>query len=110
MKTSEAIWMFLPEGLDELFDFVRIEKIEKAYYLWLDEKKKSFFFLFQLYLAERQGFEPWVPKRHNGFRDRPDRPLRHLSIEVSDSDYKITINYRFMQINMLSSPIILSIP
>ncbi len=29
--------------------------------------------------AERQGFEPWVPERYNGFRDRPDRPLRHLS-------------------------------
>ena len=31
-------------------------------------------------LAEREGFEPSVPsKGHNGFRDRPDRPLRHLS-------------------------------
>ena len=30
--------------------------------------------------AERQGFEPWVPKRHNGFRDRPIRPLWHLSL------------------------------
>ena len=29
--------------------------------------------------AERQGFEPWDPKRINGFRDRPVRPLRHLS-------------------------------
>ena len=33
-----------------------------------------------LKLAEREGFEPSVPsKGHNGFRDRPDRPLRHLS-------------------------------
>ena len=30
-------------------------------------------------LAERVGFEPTVPRRYNGFRDRPDRPLRHLS-------------------------------
>ena len=30
-------------------------------------------------LAEREGFEPSVPQGHNGFRDRPDRPLRHLS-------------------------------
>ncbi len=30
-------------------------------------------------LAERVGFEPTVPIRHNGFRDRPDRPLWHLS-------------------------------
>ena len=32
-------------------------------------------------LAEREGFEPSVPrKRDNGFRDRPVRPLRHLSV------------------------------
>ncbi len=30
-------------------------------------------------MAERVGFEPTVPKGHNGFRDRPVRPLRHLS-------------------------------
>ena len=31
-------------------------------------------------VAERVGFEPTVPRKgHNGFRDRPDRPLRHLS-------------------------------
>ena len=30
--------------------------------------------------AERQGFEPWDPcKGVNGFRDRPIRPLWHLS-------------------------------
>ena len=34
-----------------------------------------------LMLAERQGFEPWVTqKSHNGFRDRPDQPLWHLSV------------------------------
>ena len=31
-------------------------------------------------LAERQGFEPWVGGAYNGFRDRPVRPLRHLSV------------------------------
>ncbi len=30
-------------------------------------------------LAERVGFEPTDPRGVNGFRDRPDRPLRHLS-------------------------------
>ena len=40
MKTSEAVWMFLPEGLEELFELVRIDKTEKAYDLWLDEKKE----------------------------------------------------------------------
>ena len=34
-------------------------------------------------MAEREGFEPSVPsKGHNGFRDRPDRPLRHLSARL----------------------------
>ncbi len=46
---------------------------------------------FSAFIAERQGFEPWVPKRHNGFRDRPDRPLRHLSSVVFDS----VQNYNF---------------
>ncbi len=32
-------------------------------------------------LAERLGFEPRVTqKSHNGFRDRPDQPLWHLSV------------------------------
>ena len=32
-------------------------------------------------VAERVGFEPTVPIGHNGFRDRPVRPLRHLSAD-----------------------------
>ena len=39
--TAEAFWMFLPEGLEELFDLVRIEKTDKAYDVWLDEKKQK---------------------------------------------------------------------
>ena len=36
-------------------------------------------------LAERVGFEPTVARKgHNGFRDRPDRPLRHLSAVRGD--------------------------
>lgn len=30
-------------------------------------------------VAEGVGFEPTVPKGHNGFRDRPIRPLSHPS-------------------------------
>lgn len=40
MKTSEAFWQFLPDGLDELFEMVRFEKTDQAYDIWLDEKKK----------------------------------------------------------------------
>jgi hypothetical protein len=32
-----------------------------------------------LYLAERQGFEPWEGVTFNGFQDRRFRPLSHLS-------------------------------
>ncbi len=35
-------------------------------------------------MAEREGFEPSVRKAHNGFRDRPVQPLRHLSSRVRD--------------------------
>ena len=30
MKTADAIWMCLPEGLDELFEMVRFESIKPA--------------------------------------------------------------------------------
>ncbi len=40
MKTADAIWMCLPEGLDELFEMVRFERTEQSYDIWLDEKKK----------------------------------------------------------------------
>ena len=40
MKTADAIWMCLPEGMDELFEMVRFERTDKAYDIWLDEKKK----------------------------------------------------------------------
>ncbi len=40
MKTADAIWMCLPEGMDELFEMVRFERTEQSYNIWLDEKKK----------------------------------------------------------------------
>ena len=40
MKTSEAFWMFLPQGLGELFEMVRFERTDQAYDIWLDEKKE----------------------------------------------------------------------
>lgn len=40
MKTADAIWMCLPEGMDELFEIVRFERTDAAYDIWLDEKKK----------------------------------------------------------------------
>ena len=40
MKTSHAFWTFLPDGLEELFEMVRFERTDKAYDIWLDEKKK----------------------------------------------------------------------
>lgn len=40
MKTADAIWMCLPEGLNELFEMVRFEKTDQSYDIWLDEKKQ----------------------------------------------------------------------
>lgn len=40
MKTSETFWMFLPVGLEELFEMVRFKRTEQAYDVWIDEKKK----------------------------------------------------------------------
>lgn len=31
--------MFLPSGVEELFDMVRFERTDEAYNIWLDEKK-----------------------------------------------------------------------
>ncbi len=39
MKTSDAIWMCLPEGMDELFEMVRFERTEQSYDIWLDERR-----------------------------------------------------------------------
>ena len=41
MKTSEAFWMFLPSGLEELFVMVKFERTDQAYNIWLDEKKQK---------------------------------------------------------------------
>ena len=40
MKIADAIWMCLPEGMDELFEMVRFERTDQSYDIWLDEKKK----------------------------------------------------------------------
>ena len=40
------------------------------------------------FVAERGGFEPPVRRAYNGFRDRPVRPLRHLSREGFTKIYK----------------------
>ena len=50
------------------------------------------------HFAEREGFEPTVRKAYNGFRDRPDRPLRHLSslalgMLSSESGCKVRANF-----------------
>ena len=39
MKTSEAFWMFLPSGLEELFEMVKFERTDQVYDIWLDKKK-----------------------------------------------------------------------
>ena len=72
MKTSEAFWQFLPEGLDELFEMVRFEKTEQSYDIWLDEKKK---------LSDEDFRNPNIVAR--GYTDYvtvQDYPMRNLEL------------------------------
>ncbi len=41
MKTADAFWQFLPEGLDELFEMVKFEKTDQSYDIWLDEQNQQ---------------------------------------------------------------------
>ena len=43
--------------------------------------------------AEREGFEPPVPKGNNGFRDRPVKPLRHLSEKIFSKPFIQTTGF-----------------
>lgn len=68
MKHSEMIWMCLPQGLDELFEIVRFERTDKAYDIWMDEKKQ---------LSEEDRHNPNIVAR--GYTDYvtiQDYPLR----------------------------------
>ena len=51
------------------------------------------------FVAERGGFEPPVRRAYNGFRDRPVRPLRHLSRYGSTKIHKM----RNRQLTMFSN-------
>ena len=68
MRTAEAFWMFLPEGLDELFEMVDFKRTDQAYDIWLDEKKQ---------LSEEDRHNPNIVAR--GYTDYvviQDYPLR----------------------------------
>lgn len=68
MKTSEAFWMFLPSGLEELFDMVRFERTDHAYDIWLDEKKLR---------SEEDRRNPNIVARgYTGYVTIQDYPLR----------------------------------
>lgn len=41
MKTSMAFWLFLPEGLSEIFEMVKFERTDDQYDIWFDEKKEK---------------------------------------------------------------------
>ena len=41
MKTADAIWMCLPEGLNELFEMVRFEKTDSTVYGLADSNIKK---------------------------------------------------------------------
>ena len=55
--------------------------------------------------AERKGFEPLERKAFNGFRDRPDRPLRHLSLQPCQAgSYTIKATFAALRRQRDSNP------
>lgn len=68
MRTAEAFWMFLPEGLDELFEMVDFKRTDQAYDIWLDEKKQ---------LSEEDRHNPNIVARgYTEYITIQDYPLR----------------------------------
>lgn len=71
MKTSEAFWMFLPAGLEELFEMVRFERTNQSYDIWLDEKKKLSDDDFRNPNIVARGYTDYVTVQDYPLRGRP---------------------------------------
>lgn len=41
MKDSDMLWAFLPSGLKDVFEVIKIENGSKTFEVWLDEKRKK---------------------------------------------------------------------
>lgn len=63
--------MFLPAGLDEVFDMVRVDQSDKSFDIWLDEKKqKSYEDRFNHQIVAR-GYTEYVTIQDYPLRGRP---------------------------------------
>ena len=71
MKTADAFWQFLPEGLDELFEMVKFEKTDQSYDIWLDEKKKLSDEDFRNPNIVARGYTDYVTVQDYPMRGRP---------------------------------------
>lgn len=93
MKTSHAFWMFLPDGLEELFEMVRFERTDKAYDIWLDEKKKL--------SAEDYRNPDIVARGYTDYMTIQDYPLRgrpvflHMRKTMVGQEYQRDIQLHF---------------
>ncbi len=71
MKIADAIWMCLPVGKEELFEIVRFERTERAYNIWLDDKKKPSDEDFRNLNIVVRGFTDYVIIQDCPMRGRP---------------------------------------
>ncbi len=71
MKTADAFWQFLPEGLDELCEMVKFEKTDQSYDIWLDEKKKLSDEDFRNPNIVARGYTDYVTVQDYPMRGRP---------------------------------------
>ena len=71
MKTADAFWQFLPEGLDELVEMGKFEKTDQSYDIWLDEKKKLSDEDFRNPNIVARGYTDYVTVQDYPMRGRP---------------------------------------
>ncbi|WP_286524705.1 transposase family protein [Duncaniella freteri] len=103
MKTADAIWMCLPEGMGELFEIVRFEKTDQSYDIWLDEKKKLSDEDFRNPNIVARGYTDYVTVQDYPMRGRPVFLyivflfLDGLNHDTLQMDYKIKCEMAYFQ-------------
>ncbi len=71
MKTADAFWQFLPEGLDELFEMVKFEKTDQSYDTMLLREEKLSDEDFRNPNIVARGYTDYVTVRTIRWRGRP---------------------------------------
>ncbi len=103
MKTADAFWQFLPEGLDELFEMVKFEKTDQSYDIWLDEKKKLSDEDFRNPNIVARGYTDYVTVQDSPMRvsDLPHRDLRYWDSYPRAKVIRLPTRYMYMFIGII---------